>query len=477
MSVSDLNGILGAVYDPANQALRVSAGGVGSGDAAIDDLTDVTTSAPAIGQTLVWNGTAWVNGPLDLADGDARTGTLPLGNGGTGATTASGARTALELGDAATKNVGTAAGTVAAGDDSRITGAATAANLTSHTSATGASVHGLGSASVKDAPASGDATSGQVVLGSDTRLTDARTPSAHKTSHATGGTDALTASDIGAQASNTLLTAVAGLSTTGLIARTGAGTASSRTITGGTGLTVTNGDGVSGNPTLALDQDLIDIAGISRARGGLIVGGASAYQALALGASGTSLMSDGTDAAWKAATRVLHSNAGTTVSNSSSRTSALTSAYTIPANTLAVGDALLVRASGVVTNNTGGNTTFTLKIGPDVANNGVFTTGNVAAAASSRIWALDVLIHVQAIGGVLVGAERYSGTFAISGTGGATTWDTLSAVGTHYSLNQVMAYATNTDIVFDLFVTLSTASASYSFRCDGFTLVHIPKVP
>ena len=37
---------------------------------------------------------------------------------------------------------------------------------------------GLGTAAVKDAPVSGDATSGQVVLGSDTRLTNARTPSA-----------------------------------------------------------------------------------------------------------------------------------------------------------------------------------------------------------------------------------------------------------------------------------------------------------
>ena len=40
------------------------------------------------------------------------------------------ARSTLGLGNSATKNTGTTAGTVAAGDDSRITGAATAANLT-----------------------------------------------------------------------------------------------------------------------------------------------------------------------------------------------------------------------------------------------------------------------------------------------------------------------------------------------------------
>ncbi|MCU6309603.1 tail fiber domain-containing protein [Enterobacter cloacae] len=46
-------------------------------------------------------------------------GALPIDQGGTGATTAEGSRTNLGLGDSATKNVGTTAGTVAAGNDSR----------------------------------------------------------------------------------------------------------------------------------------------------------------------------------------------------------------------------------------------------------------------------------------------------------------------------------------------------------------------
>lgn len=55
-----------------------------------------------------------------------------------------------------------------------------------------------------------------------------------------------------AQPLTTILTAIAALATTGLIARTGAGTVAVRSIAQGTGITVTNGDGVSGNPTIAL---------------------------------------------------------------------------------------------------------------------------------------------------------------------------------------------------------------------------------
>jgi len=51
------------------------------------------------------------------------------------------------------------------------------------------------------------------------------------------------------------LTALAALSTSGLIARTGAGTMATRTITGITGITVTNGDGVAGAPTIAIQED------------------------------------------------------------------------------------------------------------------------------------------------------------------------------------------------------------------------------
>jgi hypothetical protein len=67
------------------------------------------------------------------------------------------------------------------------------------------------------------------------------------------GSNVLMASNIGAsvQAYDAELQAISGLSANGLVTRTSSSTAAARTITGTTNvITVTNGDGVSGNPTL-----------------------------------------------------------------------------------------------------------------------------------------------------------------------------------------------------------------------------------
>lgn len=50
----------------------------------LHDVTLSTSPAPAAGQSLIYNGSVWANGAVDLADGDARTGVLPVANGGTG---------------------------------------------------------------------------------------------------------------------------------------------------------------------------------------------------------------------------------------------------------------------------------------------------------------------------------------------------------------------------------------------------------
>ncbi|ELW9532965.1 tail fiber domain-containing protein [Enterobacter roggenkampii] len=79
-----------------------------------------------------WTGPAWNSITTSLAGKAAKgankditslsglTTALSVAQGGTGSTTESGARTNLGLGNSATRNVGTAAGTVAAGDDNRL---------------------------------------------------------------------------------------------------------------------------------------------------------------------------------------------------------------------------------------------------------------------------------------------------------------------------------------------------------------------
>lgn len=82
-------------------------------------------------------------------------------------------------------------------------------------------------------------------------ILDGVTATTAELNYVDGVTSAIQTQLDGKQALDADLTAIAGLASSGMIARTGAGTAAVRTITAGTGITVTNGDGVSGNPTVA----------------------------------------------------------------------------------------------------------------------------------------------------------------------------------------------------------------------------------
>ncbi|ELN8667110.1 phage tail protein [Escherichia coli] len=80
--------------------------------------TFATTSANQTITVTINGTTVTIPGIGKLAQKGSN-GALAVADGGTGATTAEGSRTNLGLGNSATRNVGTAAGTVAAGDDSR----------------------------------------------------------------------------------------------------------------------------------------------------------------------------------------------------------------------------------------------------------------------------------------------------------------------------------------------------------------------
>jgi hypothetical protein len=79
------------------------------------------------------------------------------------------------------------------------------------------------------------------------------TATATEINYLSGVTSAIQTQIDGKQPLDSDLTALAGLGTTGIIVRSGSGTAVTRAIAAGTGLTVADGTGVSGNPTLSAD--------------------------------------------------------------------------------------------------------------------------------------------------------------------------------------------------------------------------------
>jgi hypothetical protein len=74
------------------------------------------------------------------------------------------------------------------------------------------------------------------------------------------------------QAQNTLLTNLVGLgSSIGIVAKTATSTVATRTLTAGTGISITNGDGVSGDPTIAQAADTV-VQRLRLSKGGTLVG-------------------------------------------------------------------------------------------------------------------------------------------------------------------------------------------------------------
>lgn len=102
-----------------------------------------TIMSPSSGQYVRWNGSAWVNAGIQAGD-------VPTLNQNT---------------------TGTAANVTASSNGTLTT--LSALSLPS------SQVTGLGTAAALNVPASGDATSGEVVKGSDSRLSDSRTPTTH----------------------------------------------------------------------------------------------------------------------------------------------------------------------------------------------------------------------------------------------------------------------------------------------------------
>lgn len=104
---------------PVNSIVTIAGNGPNAeGDVPVylAKLSDTAINAPTAGQLLTWTGTAWANSPPPAGAGD-----LVAANNLSDLASISTARTNIGLHGAALLDVGTSSGTVAAGDDSRIT--------------------------------------------------------------------------------------------------------------------------------------------------------------------------------------------------------------------------------------------------------------------------------------------------------------------------------------------------------------------
>jgi hypothetical protein len=151
---------------------------------------------------------------------------------GGGVTSVNGATGAVVLG-AADVGAAAAAHGHAIADVSGLQTALDGKAASSHTHGVG-DVTGLGTAATRNVPATGNAAASEAVLGSDTRLTNARTPTAHASSHSTLGDDPIDALSIGAAPS---VHAHGNLTSDGRL-----GTTAGRPVITGTGGAVTVGN-------------------------------------------------------------------------------------------------------------------------------------------------------------------------------------------------------------------------------------------
>lgn len=230
--------------------------------AGVGTVTSVDVSGGTTGLTFS-------GGPIIAAGVITMSGTLAIANGGTGATTALAAFNALSplttAGDILTNN-GVNDIRLGIGTANQIIGANAAATAIEYKSIVAGTnitvVHGAGSITINATGGIADPGTNGIMIRTALNVTTARSLIAPAAGITITNPDGVSGNPTFALAND--LAALEGLGSTGLAVRTGADTWANRSLVAPlAGITITNPGGVAGDPTFALANDLAAVEGLA----------------------------------------------------------------------------------------------------------------------------------------------------------------------------------------------------------------------
>ena len=385
----------------------------------------------ADGNLYVWNGGVWQD-VGQIVGPEGPTGPQGAPSNVTGPTGPTGATGVVSVTGPIT-NSGTATEAIIGIDQSTISIANT-------------QVTGLGTASTKDIPTSGDASNTQVVYGTDSRLSDTRTP--------TDGT-VTTAKIVDANVTNAKLassTITLGSSTLTL----GGSTTSVDSLT----LTAPVISSIINTGTLTLPTSTTTLLGSHQytAKGDILVGtGSSALDKLSVGINGRALVADSaqtTGVAWK--------DIFADIAGNLNQTTSIVDVYPRFTN-----------SSGVLSSGNAYLTFFTPMWSTTIGNLTVVSANTAAAGTQSvrlGLYAFDgttaTLVARTDVDTSLLSTTNTSFTRAFSTTGGYPATYTVQA-GSRYAI-AVLFVGTTAPTVYTAFANVPAALSSLSPRLSGY---------